>query len=188
MFVPISFVVLGFMEYAEITDMMMMMRETPNYCLCLNHFENRCRVNEKKAELLTPCFLCLRAMGKGEGRGRAATPSRPTAPSRPDHPTRPTDPITRPDPTRKGRCRGCNPMQADAKGEKPMQADARGCKRKSKEVGGKGEGQGARGSLPSPKGAKGKSLGGLSVVSCCCVFLCAKALLRLWLGCSPLPL
>ena len=40
-FVPISFVVLGFMEYAEITDMMMMMRVTKNYCLCPNHFERK---------------------------------------------------------------------------------------------------------------------------------------------------
>ena len=93
-------------------------------------------------------FVCAHQGGGGAGGAE------PTRHPRPDTP----------DPTRKGRCRGCNPMQADAKGEKPMQADARGCKRKSKEVGGKGSGQGARGALTSPKGAKGQSLGGFSVV------------------------
>lgn len=74
MFVPISFVVLGFMEYAEITDMMMMMKETQNYCLCLNPFEKRCRVNEKKAGFLIPCFLFAL--------GRFAPPHPPLAPPR----------------------------------------------------------------------------------------------------------
>ena len=107
---------------------MMMMRETQNYCLCLNPFENRCRVNEKKAGLLTPCFLCLRAMGKGEGRGRAATPSRP------DHPTRPDTQ------------REVSGLQSDASGCKGGKAYASGCKRmQAKKQGGRGQGGGARG-------------------------------------------
>ena len=132
---------------------------------------NICR---KKAGCLIPCFLCLCASGRGRGRGSRADPTPPTR-----HPDTPT---------RKGRCRGCNPMQADAKGEKPMQADARGCKRKSKEAGGRGSGQGAKGALTSPKGAKSKDIGAISVVSCCVVVFCANAFLRFWLGCAPLPL
>ena len=100
-----------------------------------------------------------RQWGQAAGGAGESRPDTPTRHPRPDTPTRHPDP-----PTRKGRCRGCNPMQGDARGEKPMQGDAKGCKRKSKEVGGKGSGQGARGSLTSPKGAKGKSLGGFSVV------------------------
>ena len=128
-------------------------------------------------------FVCAHRAGGRAGREPTPRPDTPTRHPRPDTPTRHPDP-----PTRKGRCRGCNPMQADAKGEKPMQADARGCKRKSKEAGGRGSGQGAKGALTSPKGAKGQSLGGFSVVSCCGVCFSAKALLRLWLGCAPLPL
>jgi len=128
-------------------------------------------------------FVCHRAGGAGAG---GAEPTRPDTP-RPDTPRHP--PTRHPDtPTPRGKLGGCKRMQADAKGEKPMQADARGCKRKSKEVGGKESGQGAKRALTSPKGAKGRSLGGFSVVSCCCVCFSAKALLRLWLGCALLPL
>ena len=143
---------------------------------------------EKKAWFSIPCFLCLCASGRGRCRGSRADPTPPTRHPRPDTPD-PTPPTRHPDtPTRKGRCRGCNPMQADAKGEKPMQADARGCKRKSKEVGGRGSGQGAKGALTSPKGAKSKDIGAFSVVSCCVVVYCANAFLRFWLSCAPLPL
>ena len=140
MFVPILFVVLGFMEYAEITDMMMMMRETQNYCLCLNPFEKRCRMNEKKVGLSKPHFLCLRASCLGKGRVRAATQSRhpdTRATPTPRHPNPSRHPDT---PTPQGRCCICKPMQGDARGCKGMQGDARGCKRKSKERGGKGKG------------------------------------------------
>lgn len=128
-------------------------------------------------------FVFERQWGQAAGGAGESRPDTPTRHPRPDTPTRPPDP-----PTQKGRFGVCKRMQGDAKGEKPMQADARGCKRKSKKAGGKGEGQGARGSLPSPKGAKGKSLGGFSVVFLSVVVFSAKALLRFWLGCSPLPL
>ena len=128
-------------------------------------------------------FVCAHRGGAGAGGEPTPRPDTPTRHPRPDTPTRHPDP-----PTRKGRCRGCNPMQGDARGEKPMQGDAKGCKRKSKEARGRGSGQGAKGALTSPKGAKGKSLGGFSVVSCYVVAFCAKALLRFWLSCAPLPL
>ena len=160
MFVPISFVVLGFMEYAEITDMMMMMRETPNYCLCLNPFEKRCRVNEKKVGLSKPHFLCLRAMGKGEGRGRAATPSRhpdTRAAQTPRHPEPPRHPDT---PTPQGwRCK-CKPNARGMRGDsaRGMRGECEG----NATAKARGEGVGARGEQrrrgKKPKGAKSKPL------------------------------
>ena len=123
------------------------------------------------------------AWGQAAGGAGESLPDTPTRHPLPDTPTRHPD-----SQTQKGRFGVCKRMQGDAKGEKPMQADARGCKRKSKEVGGKGSGQGAGESLPSPKGAKGQSLGGFSVVFLSVVVYSAKALLRFWLGCSPLPL
>ena len=64
-----------------------------------------------------------------------------------------------------------------------MQADAKACKRKSRQVAAKGQGQAAMSRQTSPKGGKGQSLGGFSVVSSSFVGVCAKALCRFWLGC-----
>ena len=108
-------------------------------------------VTERKHGFRYHAFFVFAHRGGGVSGGEPTPrPDTQTRHPRPDTQTRHPD-----TPTRKGRCRGCNPMQADAKGEKPMQADARGCKRKSKEARGRGEGQGAKGALTSPKGAKG---------------------------------
>ena len=93
----------------------------------------------KKARSLIPCFLCLRAMGKGKGRPTDPThrpdpTTRPAQTHRPDHPTRP-------DPQRQARG-----LQADASGCKGGKADASGCKRmQAIKQGGRGKGEGSKG-------------------------------------------
>ena len=98
-----------------------------------------CRVNEKKAGFLTPCFLCLWAGAGGRGRGRADTPTRPPDPT---PQTRHPDPTTRPPDTP----RQVQEMQADASRCKGAQADARGCKRmQAIKQGGRGKGERGKG-------------------------------------------
>ena len=132
-FVQISFVVLGFMEYAEITDMMKMIRETPNYCLCPNHFE-------RKQGFRYPAFF---VSGRG-ARGRAWGEPTPRADT-------PTPRHTKEDAANANRCKG---MQGGASRCKGMQGDASDKARR--------EGNGARGKQrgqrEQPKGAKSKAL------------------------------
>ena len=81
-------------------------------------------------------------MGKGEGRGRAATPSRPTAPSRPD--------------TQREVSGLQTECERNAKGKKSRNASGMQgeCNRKSKGAGGKGDGSKGQGGATEPKAQK----------------------------------
>ena len=119
----------------------------------------------KKARSLIPCFLCLWARGKGEGRGRADTQSRhpdTLAVQTPRHPEPTRHPDTQ---TPQGRCCKCKPMQGDARGRKPMQGDARGCKgMQAIKQGGRGKRGGVRGKGVASL-AKGRKKASISAFS-----------------------
>ena len=97
------------------------------------------QVYEKKAGFSIPCFLCLCASGRGQGRERADTPTRHPDPT---PPTRHPDPTPRPPDTQ----REVSGLQSDASGCKGGKAYASGCKgMQAKKQGGRGQGVGARG-------------------------------------------